>query len=83
MAEFKLGQLASAIGGMLIRGDAEQIVDNFVIDTRDVRDNGLFFALKGERTDGHRFLVDAAKRGAVAAVIQQDVTVDAAAPWYP
>jgi UDP-N-acetylmuramoyl-tripeptide--D-alanyl-D-alanine ligase len=31
-----------------------------------------FFALPGERTDGHRFLSDAAQRGAAALVVSQD-----------
>lgn len=42
------------------------------IDSRTIAQGGLFFALKGERNDGHDFLCDVAKRGAFAAVVSKD-----------
>lgn len=46
-----------------------------IIDTRRIqRPGAVFFALKGERVDGHDFVGDAFARGAVAAVIERDVT---------
>jgi UDP-N-acetylmuramoyl-tripeptide--D-alanyl-D-alanine ligase len=45
-----------------------------------VRAGGVFFALKGTRTDGHTFLAEAARAGATAAVVQQDVPPEQAAP---
>jgi UDP-N-acetylmuramoyl-tripeptide--D-alanyl-D-alanine ligase len=39
------------------------------IDSRDVQGGELFFALKGEAMDGHRFLDAAFANGAVAAVV--------------
>ncbi|HXV78220.1 MAG TPA: UDP-N-acetylmuramoyl-tripeptide--D-alanyl-D-alanine ligase, partial [Candidatus Polarisedimenticolaceae bacterium] len=71
--------LVQATGGELLRGAPETRVDSFVIDTRRLETRGVFFALKGERTDGHRFLGQAAERGA-AAVIQQQPEADAPAP---
>ncbi|MFA7595419.1 MAG: UDP-N-acetylmuramoyl-tripeptide--D-alanyl-D-alanine ligase [Novosphingobium sp.] len=43
------------------------------IDSRDVREGDLFFALKGESTDGHRFLDAAFANGAVAAVVDRPI----------
>jgi UDP-N-acetylmuramoyl-tripeptide--D-alanyl-D-alanine ligase len=40
------------------------------IDTRAQCGGKLFFALQGENTDGHRFLLEAARRGGRAVVIQ-------------
>ena len=41
------------------------------IDSRTVRKGDLFFALRGDRFDGHNFLTKAAGSGAHAAVIEQ------------
>jgi UDP-N-acetylmuramoyl-tripeptide--D-alanyl-D-alanine ligase len=40
-------------------------------DSREVKPGGLFFALRGATTDGHRFLADAIARGAAAVVVEQ------------
>ena len=42
-------------------------------DSRSVARSDLFFALSGETTDGHAFVVDALKRGAAAAVVSRDI----------
>ena len=43
------------------------------IDSRRVEGGELFFALPGERTDGHRFVADALAAGAAAAVVAAPV----------
>lgn len=55
----------------------DQGVTTTIIDSRDARPGALFFALEGERADGHDYVADAFSRGAVAAVVEQDVAVDA------
>jgi UDP-N-acetylmuramoyl-tripeptide--D-alanyl-D-alanine ligase len=44
------------------------------IDSRDIYKNYLFFAIKGENTDGHNYLVNVFKKGAIAAVVNES--------WY-
>jgi len=44
-------------------------------DSRLVEPGGLFFALKGASTDGHRFVADAVARGAAGLVVEQPVEV--------
>ena len=80
MPTLDLAQLAEATGGTLLRGDPATRVDSYVINTRVLRPGGAFFALDGTRTDGHKFLGEAAQRGAVVAVIQNEPAADAAAP---
>lgn len=41
------------------------------VDSRLVVENELFFALKGERSDGHQHLEEVQKRGALAAVVRK------------
>ena len=43
------------------------------VDSRRVESGNAFFALPGERTDGHQFVADAAGRGAAALVVSEDV----------
>jgi UDP-N-acetylmuramoyl-tripeptide--D-alanyl-D-alanine ligase len=47
-------------------------------DTRNIRSGDLFVALKGERFDAHAFVAEAAKAGAVAALVEH--AVEAAIP---
>jgi len=44
-------------------------------DSRRVEPGFLFVAIKGFKTDGHLFIDDAVRRGAVAVVVQEDVAV--------
>lgn len=41
-------------------------------DSRNIRKGDLFIAIRGERFDGHRFVADAARAGAVAAMVDED-----------
>jgi UDP-N-acetylmuramoyl-tripeptide--D-alanyl-D-alanine ligase len=52
---------------------SETLITEAVIDSRKVIPGSLFIALKGENTDGHRFLKNAFDRGANFAIISQDV----------
>jgi UDP-N-acetylmuramoyl-tripeptide--D-alanyl-D-alanine ligase len=50
----------------------EQVAQGYSIDSRTVGAGQLFFAVKGERLDGHDFVEQALERGAVAAVVRRD-----------
>jgi len=41
------------------------------IDSRDIKKNTLFIAIKGERFDGHDFIADVVKKGAYAVIINE------------
>lgn len=47
-------------------------LNSVAVDSRQILPGGLFFALRGERVDGHRFLHDVAQKGASGAVIRRD-----------
>jgi UDP-N-acetylmuramoyl-tripeptide--D-alanyl-D-alanine ligase len=51
---------------------AEEVALGYSIDSRTVGPGQLFFAVKGERLDGHDFAESALERGAVAAVVRRD-----------
>jgi UDP-N-acetylmuramoyl-tripeptide--D-alanyl-D-alanine ligase len=49
--------------------DGEQTASGYSIDSRTIQPGDLFFAVKGERLDGHDFVEQALASGAVAAVV--------------
>lgn len=51
---------------------AEQEVTGYSIDSRNIRPSQLFFAIKGEKFDGHDFVESALASGALAAVVKED-----------
>src|SRR3990167_10429033 len=63
------------------RGPADRSFSRAVIDSRRVERGDLFFALHGERRDGHDFIGEALERGAAGLVVErpleapQDVAV--------
>jgi UDP-N-acetylmuramoyl-tripeptide--D-alanyl-D-alanine ligase len=52
--------------------DHAAMAEGYSIDTRTVNPGDLFFAIKGERLDGHDFVQAALQAGAVAAIISRD-----------
>lgn len=65
-----LSQVSSIINGRLLGADTEFI--NVGTDSRSVQKGELFFALKGERFDGHQYAEQSIKQGAVAVVISDE-----------
>jgi UDP-N-acetylmuramoyl-tripeptide--D-alanyl-D-alanine ligase len=47
-------------------------ITNFSFDSRDIEEKGLFFALKGEKTDGHNFLKMIFQKKAFGAVVKKN-----------
>jgi len=61
-------ELVRLTGGRLL-ARSERPVRGGAVDSRLVEPGNVFVALPGERTDGHRFLPDAAARGAAALLV--------------
>lgn len=51
------------------------------VDSRLVQPGAIFFALRGEKVDGHMFLQEAWKKGAAGAVIRDDFQGEIPASW--
>jgi UDP-N-acetylmuramoyl-tripeptide--D-alanyl-D-alanine ligase len=51
--------------------DGRAMAQGYSIDSRTVQPGELFFAVKGERLDGHDFVEQAIGRGAVAAAVEK------------
>ena len=74
MIEITLGDLAQAISGEIVRGDAGAVVFGAVeTDSREIKPGGVFFANLGAKEDGHKYVVDALLNGAAVAVVSSPV----------
>src|SRR5438270_5620926 len=74
----KLERIAHEIGGEL-RGASSSlspasslVIDRICTDSRGAAPGALFVALKGQQTEGHRFLTDAFRNGASAALVEKE-----------
>ena len=63
-------EIAASTGGRLIH-PSDRSVRGAAVDSRQVRPGELFVALPGDRTDGHRFLREAAAAGAAALLVRE------------
>ena len=71
---FTLGFLKETVSGRLIPEDASLIFASGVsTDSRTIKPGQVFFALKGERFDGHNFVADAIKAGAICCVVSRNI----------
>ena len=64
----KIAEFISAAGDF----PREDFAQGYSIDTRTILPGELFFAVKGERLDGHDYVGAALAKGAVAAVVQNN-----------
>lgn len=61
----QLSEIAKALGTTV---NCEKTIGRISIDSRDTDENTLFFAIKGERFDGHDFVKDVSEKGVGAVV---------------
>ncbi|MCG8457120.1 MAG: UDP-N-acetylmuramoyl-tripeptide--D-alanyl-D-alanine ligase [Holophagales bacterium] len=81
MVERPIRDAVDAMHGRLLGGDASARWRGAVLDSRRIRGGELFFALPGQRVDGHRFAAMASERGAAGVVIHQDLELSGGAAW--
>ncbi len=80
MPTLSVADLLEATGGALVSGDPALTVSSYAIDSRKLAAGGAFFALAGTRTDGHAFVADAARAGALVAIVSRPPAGDGPFP---
>jgi UDP-N-acetylmuramoyl-tripeptide--D-alanyl-D-alanine ligase len=69
MAHMTAAQLETATGGKLISGSRAASLSGISIDSRTLQPGDLFFAIRGERHDGHDHIAGALQKGAGGIVV--------------
>ena len=69
--KLSLARIAALLSAT-VESNPEAMATGYSIDSRTIQPGELFFAVKGDRLDGHDFLAQAFARGAIAAVVRSD-----------
>jgi UDP-N-acetylmuramoyl-tripeptide--D-alanyl-D-alanine ligase len=64
--------ITAACAGEQLNGSPDELVQRVCTDSRKIAQGDLFFALPGEKFDGHDFVEQVIRKGAVAVVVQRE-----------
>ncbi|MBI3354774.1 MAG: UDP-N-acetylmuramoyl-L-alanyl-D-glutamate--2,6-diaminopimelate ligase [Nitrospirae bacterium] len=70
-----LKELLDVLNKPEVNGGIDVQIGDITYDSREVKRGSLFVAVKGFKTDGHRYIADAVKRGASAVVAEDAVNI--------
>ena len=73
MKNITVSRAAMACGGKVYNMDKDNLLERVVIDSRAIEQGDLFVAYKGERVDGHDYVVTAHEKGAACSLVQRPV----------
>ncbi|SES64562.1 UDP-N-acetylmuramoylalanyl-D-glutamate--2,6-diaminopimelate ligase [Natronincola peptidivorans] len=61
-----------------IQGNDKLFIKDIAYNSQKSSDDSLFICIEGLKTDGHLYIKDAIRRGAIAVIVQKDVKVEGA-----
>jgi UDP-N-acetylmuramoyl-tripeptide--D-alanyl-D-alanine ligase len=64
--------ITAACAGEQLNGSPDELVQRVCTDSRKIAHGDLFFALPGEKFDGHDFVEQVIRKGAVGVVVQRE-----------
>jgi len=69
-------EITNCISGELINTSKNLIISGVSTDSRKITKGDLYIPLKGERYDGHSFVLQAIEAGAIATLWQEDIPLN-------
>lgn len=60
---------------VILKGDVNREINSISYDSRKVKANSLFICINGTKVDGHGFIKEAIKNGAVAILVEENIGV--------
>ncbi len=72
MDPLPLSRIAEFACGEIAVGDANQTITRISTDSRTLQSGDLFVPIRGDNFDGHKFVEQAAERGASGALVEQN-----------
>lgn len=81
MVNMTVEEIAKAIGGELLCGNADTVITNIQYDSREVREGTLFVPMKGAKVDAHRFIEECLAKGAAATLTEYTAPENTQKPY--
>ena len=66
-----INEIVKASKGVLINGNNNVIPKDYKIDSREIEKKDFFIPLVGENVDGHKYIIDTVKKGAIGFFISK------------
>lgn len=76
MEALTAGEIAKAVGGTLLAGNPETMIENICIDSRDAHEGSLFVPIIGEKVDAHKFIAQVLDNGAAGVFMSHGDVID-------
>lgn len=76
-----LTEIAKALNTPIENFKDDILIESFSINSKSIGKNTLFIPLKGNRFDGHDFIQEAVRRGAISFITQKDVKIEKNCPY--
>lgn len=71
-----LSKIAKELDIQLVGGTGKETFNGVSIDSRTLKPDDIFIALKGPSNDGHDYVIEAKEKGATALVVEKDISTD-------
>ena len=72
---FKLEEITKAVDGQLLCGNPQMRISGVSIDSRTIKREELFIAIRGNHFDGHNFIQESVKKGARAILLSHRYSI--------
>jgi UDP-N-acetylmuramoyl-L-alanyl-D-glutamate--2,6-diaminopimelate ligase len=78
----KLSEILKEVETRSVQGPVDRVIHALRYDSRRVEANDVFFAWKGEKTDGHQYIAEVCDKGAAAVVLENPDYADRRGPTF-
>src|ERR1700712_957784 len=72
MEPLTLSRIAEFAQARIASGNPETVITRISTDSRTLQRGGLFVPIRGDNFDGHKFVEQAAERGAAGALVEEN-----------
>lgn len=76
MKDITIEDICKVCTGNLICGEKKMNINSFSIDTRTLKEGDIYVAIKGENSNGNKYVKEAFNKGAVACIIDEDIELN-------
>ncbi|MDR3071098.1 MAG: UDP-N-acetylmuramoyl-tripeptide--D-alanyl-D-alanine ligase [Endomicrobium sp.] len=73
MEFFYIRELMCAVNGRIVAKNQDLLVNGISIDSKTIKKGEVYFAIRGNRYDGHDFINEAVEKGASVVVCSKDI----------